>query len=187
MTFNEQTNQVERIIEALLFSSKDPVSIQKLSNTLPENTDLESVITDLQKKYESKGINLKRVGNFLAFRTAIDLQYLFSDRKIYKKTLSRAAKETLTIIAYHQPVSKLEIEEIRGVTVSSSTLETLMEMGWVKLGKRKDSPGRPLTFRITEKFLDHFDLSSTKDLPGLGEMKELGISVKKINQRIENI
>ena len=180
------TVKAERMIEALLFSSKDPVSIKYLSNVLPDDIGLEIIISNLEKQYEGKGINIKRSGKFISFRTAKDLDFLFNDRKIDKKTLSRAAKETLTIIAYHQPVTKLEIEEIRGVSVAAGTIEVLMEMEWIRLGKRRNTPGRPLTFQVTEKFLDYFDLSSTKDLPGLKEMKDLGFSVKKINQKIHS-
>ncbi len=179
-------NQAMRMIEAILFSSKDPVSIKYLSTILPKNTPLESVIANLQKLYSDKGINIKRSGNFISFRTANDLEFLFSNRKVYRKTLSRAAKETLTIIAYHQPVTKLEIEEIRGVSVASGTIDLLMEMGWIKLGKRKNTPGRPLTFQVTENFLDYFDLSSTKDLPGRKEMRDLGLSAERISQNIQN-
>ena len=157
MKDNTDGNQVERMIEALLFSSKDPVSIKDLSSILPENISLENVISNLQKQYEGKGINIKRSGSFVSFRTAKDLEFLFSNRSVYKKSLSRAAKETLTIIAYHQPVTKLEIEEIRGVSVASGTIDVLIEMGWIKLGKRKNTPGRPLTFKVTEHFLDYFD------------------------------
>ena len=177
--------EAERIIEALLFSSKDPVSIKRLGSILPENTEVEIIIANLQKKYERSGINIKKAGSFISFRTAKDLEYLFKDVKVQKKSLSRAARETLTIIAYHQPVTKLEIEEIRGVSVASGTIDSLMELEWIKLGRRKSTPGRPLTFQVTEKFLDYFDLSSTQDLPGLKEMKDLGISLNKINLKFE--
>ena len=177
----------ERIIEALLFSSQDPVSIKRLINILPENSEVETIISNLQEKYAGRGINIKRSDSFISFRTAKDLEYLFNEVKVQKKSLSRAARETLTIIAYHQPITKLEIEEIRGVSVASGTIDSLMELEWIKLGRRKNSPGRPLTFQVTEKFLDYFDLTSTKDLPGLKEMKDLGISVNKINQKFEDI
>ena len=179
--------QSERIIEALLFSSQHPVSIKRLVNILPEDLEIEIIIDNLQKKYEGRGINLKRSGAFISFRTSKDLEYLFSEVKVQKKSLSRAARETLTIIAYHQPVTKLEIEEIRGVSVASGTIDTLMELEWIRLGRRKNTPGRPLSFQVTEKFLDYFDLTSTRDLPGLKEMKDLGMSVKKINQKLEDV
>ena len=172
----------ERVIEALLFTSSEPLPIKDLERNLPQNVDVESVIKSLQKHYETRGINLKRVGNSIVMRTAKDLDHLFLTRKVTKKNISRAARETLAIIAYHQPVTKLEIEEIRGVSVGSGTIDILMELEWIKFGRRKSSPGRPITFQITDKFLDQFDLSSTKDLPEAKELKDLGLSVKKLNR-----
>ena len=172
----------ERVIEALLFTSSEPLPIKDLERNLPQNVDVESVIDSLQKRYETRGVNLKRVGNSVVLRTAKDLDHLFHTRKVIKKNISRAARETLAIIAYHQPVTKLEIEEIRGVSVGSGTIDLLMDLEWIKFGRRKSSPGRPITFQITDKFLDHFDLGSTKDLPGVKELKDLGLSVKKLNR-----
>ena len=172
----------ERVLEALLFTSSEPISIKDLEKNLPENVDVESVIGTLQKQYETRGVNLKRVGNSIVLRTAKDLDHLFFAKKVTKRNISRAAKETLAIIAYHQPVTKLEIEEIRGVSVGSGTIDLLMDFEWIKFGRRKQSPGRPLTFQTTDKFLDYFDLSSTKDLPGVKELKDLGLSVKKLNR-----
>ena len=172
----------ERVIEALLFTSSEALSIKELKKNLPTNVDIESVIEKLQKYYETRGINLKRVGNSIVLRTAKDLDYLFVKKKEKKKNLSRAARETLAIIAYHQPVTKLEIEEIRGVSVGSGTIDVLMDLEWIKFGRRKLSPGRPVTFLTTDIFLDYFDLSSTKDLPGGKELRELGLSVRKLNQ-----
>ena len=172
----------ERVIEALLFTSSEALSIKELKKNLPTSVDIESVIEKLQKHYETRGINLKRVGNSIVLRTAKDLDHLFVEKKIKKKTLSRAARETLAIIAYHQPVTKLEIEEIRGVSVGSGTIDVLMDLEWIKFGRRKLSPGRPVTLLTTDKFLDYFDLSSTKDLPGGKELRELGLSVRKLNQ-----
>ena len=172
----------ERVLEALLFTSSEPIPIKDLEKNLPENVDVESVIGSLQKQYETRGVNLKRVGNSIVLRTAKDLDHLFFAKKVTKRNISRAAKETLAIIAYHQPVTKLEIEEIRGVSVGSGTIDLLMDLEWIKFGRRKQSPGRPLTFQTTDKFLDYFDLSSTKDLPGVKELKDLGLSVKKLNR-----
>ena len=172
----------ERVIEALLFTSSEPLSINDLKKNLPENLDIELIIETLQKHYALRGVNLKRVGNSIVMRTAKDLDYLFVKRRVTKKNLSRAAKETLAIIAYHQPVTKLEIEEIRGVSVGSGTIDLLMDMEWIKFGKRKVSPGRPITLQTTEKFLDYFDLTSTKDLPGAKELRELGLSVKRLHR-----
>ncbi len=182
MEFSLSIKNAERVIEALLFTSSEPISVKDLKKNLPQNIDIESVIETLQKHYETRGVNLKRVGNSIVLRTAGDLDHLFVTKKVTKKNLSRAARETLAIIAYHQPVTKLEIEEIRGVSVGSGTIDLLMDLEWIKFGRRKSSPGRPVTFQITDKFLDYFDLSSAKDLPGIKELKELGISVKKLNR-----
>ena len=173
---------MERVVEALLFTSSEPLSIKDLKKKLPQNIDIDSIIETLQKHYEKRGVNLKRVGNSITLRTAKDLDHLFVTKKVTKKNLSRAARETLAIIAYHQPVTKLEIEEIRGVSVGSGTIDILMDLEWIKFGRRRSSPGRPLTFQITDKFLDYFDLSSTKDLPGVKELRDLGLSVKNLSR-----
>ena len=182
MELSLNKKNAERVIEALLFTSSEPVSIKDLKKNLPQNVDIEMAIETLQKHYETRGVNLKRIGNSVVLRTAKDLDYLFFTKKVTKKNLSRAARETLAIIAYHQPVTKLEIEEIRGVSVGSGTIDLLIDLEWIKFGRRKSSPGRPITFQITDKFLDYFDLSSTKDLPGVKELKDLGLSVKKLNR-----
>ena len=173
---------MERVIEALLFTSSEPLSINDLKKNLPSNVDIDLIIETLEKQYETRGINLKRIGNSIAFRTAKDLDHLFVTKKATKKNLSRASRETLAIIAYHQPVTKLEIEEIRGVSVGSGTIDLLMDLEWIRFGRRKSTPGRPVTFQITDKFLDYFDLVSTKDLPGVKELRDLGLSVKSLNR-----
>ncbi len=173
---------MERVIEALLFTSSEPLSIKDLKKNLPKNMDIDTIINTLQKHYETRGVNVKRVGNSIALRTAKDLDHLFVTKKVTKKKLSRASQETLAIIAYHQPVTKLEIEEIRGVSVGSGTIDILMDLEWIKFGRRKLSPGRPITFQTTDKFLDYFDLSSPKDLPGVKELRDLGLSVKRLNR-----
>ena len=175
-------NDTERAIEALLFTSSEPLSIAVLKKKFPQNIYIEAAIETLQKHYEKRGVNLKRVGGSIVLRTAKDLQHLFITKELTKRSLSRAARETLAIIAYHQPVTKLEIEEIRGVSVGSGTIDLLMDLDWIKFGRRKSSPGRPITFQITDKFLDYFDLSSEKDLPGVKELRDLGLSVKKLNR-----
>ena len=149
---------------------------------MAHDVDIESIIEILQKHYQTRGVNLKRVGDSIVLRTAKDLGYLFTTKEVTKRNLSRAARETLAIIAYHQPVTKLEIEEIRGVSVGSGTIDLLMDLDWIKFGRRKSSPGRPITFQITDSFLDYFDLTSTKDLPGIKELRDLGLSVKKLNR-----
>ena len=175
-------HDAERVIEALLFTSPEPLSIKVLKKKLAHDVDIESIIEALQKRYQTRGVNLKRVGDSIVLRTAKDLGHLFTTKEVTKRNLSRAARETLAIIAYHQPVTKLEIEEIRGVTVGSGTIDLLMDLDWIKFGRRKSSPGRPITFQITDTFLDYFDLSSTKDLPGIKELRDLGLSVKKLNR-----
>ena len=175
-------HDAERVIEALLFTSPEPLSIKVLKKKLAYDVDIESIIEALQKRYQTRGVNLKRVGDSIVLRTAKDLGHLFTTKEVTKRNLSGAARETLAIIAYHQPVTKLEIEEIRGVTVGSGTIDLLMDLDWIKFGRRKSSPGRPITFQITDTFLDYFDLSSTKDLPGIKELRDLGLSVKKLNR-----
>ena len=135
LSLNQQ--DLERVVEALLFTSSEPLSIKDLKRNLPQNADIESIIETLQKHYETRGVNLKRVGNSIALRTAKDLDHLFVKKMVARKNLSRAARETLAIIAYHQPVTKLEIEEIRGVSVGSGTIDLLMELDWIKFGRRK--------------------------------------------------
>ena len=175
-------HNAERIIEALLFTSPEPLSIKDLKKKLGHDVDIESIIETLQEHYQTRGVNLKRVGDSIVLRTAKDLAHLFTKKEVTKRNLSRAARETLAIIAYHQPVTKLEIEEIRGVSVGSGTIDLLMDLDWIKFGRRKSSPGRPITFQITYTFLDYFDLNSTKDLPGIKELRDLGLSVKKLNR-----
>ena len=182
MELSLKKQDAERVIEALLFTSSEPLSIKGLKKKLPQDLDIESIIETLQKHYETRGVNLKRVGDSIVLRTAKDLYHLFITKEVTKRNLSRAARETLAIIAYHQPVTKLEIEEIRGVSVGSGTIDLLMDLDWIKFGRRKSSPGRPITFQITDTFLDYFDLSSTKDLPGIKELRDLGLSVKKLNR-----
>ena len=172
----------ERAIEALLFTSSEPLSIKGLKKKLPHNIDIDLAIETLKKHYETRGVNLKLVGDSIVLRTASDLHHLFVTKEVTRRNLSRAARETLAIIAYHQPVTKLEIEEIRGVSVGSGTIDLLMDLDWIKFGRRKTSPGRPITFQVTDTFLDYFDLSSTKDLPGIKELRDLGLSVKKLNR-----
>ena len=175
-------HDAERVIEALLFTSSEPLSIKALEKKLPQQVDIASIIETLQKHYETRGVNLKRIGDSIVLRTAKDLHHLFITKEVTKRNLSRAARETLAIIAYHQPVTKLEIEEIRGVSVGSGTIDLLMDLDWIKFGRRKSSPGRPITFQTTDSFLDYFDLGSTKDLPGIKELRDLGLSVKKLNR-----
>ncbi len=165
----------KRLLEALLFASSEPMGIQELHERMPDDADVGGLLMDLQKDYKGRGIELVERQNSWAFRTAPDLaEDLVIERHIQRK-LSRAAMETLAIIAYHQPVTRAEIENIRGVGTHKGTLDTLMEMQWIKPGRRRESPGRPLTWVTTAGFLDHFGLESLMDLPGMDDLKSAGI------------
>lgn len=164
-----------RILEAMLFAAEGPVSIEKLASYLPEGTDVESLLKDLQANYANRGVNLVQVAGNWALRTAEDLSFLLRKETTEQKRLSKAALETLAIIAYHQPVTRADIEEIRGVAISKGTLDILMEIGWVKLRGRRRVPGRPVTYGTTEAFLIHFGLNTVGDLPGAQELKGAGL------------
>ncbi len=163
-----------RIVEALLFASGDPLGEEELASRLPPEANIQRVLADLARFYSGRGVNLVRVAGKWAFRTASDLSYLLSREVSEPRKLSRAALETLAIIAYHQPVTRAEIEEIRGVSTSKGTLDTLIEAGWARLRGRRRSPGRPVTYGTTPTFLDHFGLEQIDDLPGLDELKGSG-------------
>lgn len=164
-----------RMLEALLFAAAEPLDIDSIAARLPEGADVGALIEDLQKMYETRGVNLVRLANKWLFRTADDLAFLMEREAIQQRKLSRAAMETLAIIAYHQPVTRAEIEEIRGVSVSKGTIDVLMETGWVRLRGRRRSPGRPVTYGTTEEFLVHYGLENIGDLPGLDELKAAGL------------
>ncbi|SDZ77732.1 SMC-Scp complex subunit ScpB [Rubrimonas cliftonensis] len=170
-----QEAEQERMVEALLFASAEPLTPRALADRLPEGADPAATLARLQARYDGRGVTLCRVGEAWAFRTAPDLGFLMNREQSETRRLSRAAMETLAIVAYHQPVTRAEIEEIRGVAVSKGTLDLLLELGWVKLGRRRFSPGRPATFITTQAFLDHFGLSAATDLPGLKELREAGL------------
>ena len=164
-----------RMVEAILFAATEPLDDESISARLPDGIELAPVIAALQEHYAGRGVNLSRVAGKWALRTAPDLAHVLEREKQVTRRLSRAALETLAIIAYHQPVSRAEIEEVRGVAISKGTLDLLMEAGWVRLKGRRRSPGRPVTYGITEAFLEHFGLDSTADLPGLEELKAAGL------------
>lgn len=165
----------ERMVEAILFASADPVSLRELSARLPHGCDPAEALVHLRKRYHGRGVALRRLGDAWAFRTAADLGFLMQRETVETRKLSRAAIETLAIIAYHQPVTRAEIEEIRGVSVSRGTVDQLLEMEWIRFGRRKMTPGRPVTFVVTESFLDHFGLENARDLPGLKELRAAGL------------
>jgi segregation and condensation protein B len=164
-----------RLLEALLFASHEPLDEKTLAKRLPEGADVSALLKSLQAEYAPRGVNLAHIGNKWAFRTANDLRWLLTHETIEQKKLSRAAIETLAIIAYHQPVTRHEIEEIRGVTTAKGTIDVLLETGWLRLRGRRKSPGRPLTYGTSETFLSHFGLEQLSDLPGLEDLKGLGL------------
>lgn len=167
--------EAERMIEALLFASSSPLDEAAIARQLPAGTDVRAVIVRLQETYAARGVNLVRVSGKWAFRTAEDLSWLLEKHSSEERKLSRAALETLAIISYHQPVTRAEVEEIRGVTTSKGTLDVLLETGWVRPRGRRRAPGRPVTYGTTDAFLAHFSLDTIKDLPGLAELKGAGL------------
>jgi len=164
-----------RLLEAMLFAASEPLSEKDLGARLPQGVDLRAALARLQQEYASRGVNLVRIGGKWTFRTATDLSWLLSKETVETRKLSRAAIETLAIIAYHQPVTRTEIEEIRGVTTSKGSVDVLLQTGWIKPRGRRKAPGRPLTYGTTEAFLSHFGLDAVGDLPGLDELKGAGL------------
>jgi segregation and condensation protein B len=171
----EQKLEDLRIVEALLFASSTPLDEATLAQNLRHGSDIRALLEDIKAVYASRGVNLVRVAGKWVFRTAEDLGYLLERHAVKERRLSRAALETLAIVAYHQPVTRAEIEEIRGVTTSAGTLDILMEAGWIRPRGRRRAPGKPLTYGTTESFLSHFGLDSVKDLPGLADLKAQGL------------
>jgi len=167
--------QQKRIVEALLFAAPKPLSEEELAEALPANAEVGALLEALREEYAERGVNLVRVAGKWQLRTAEDLRWLLRREQKEQKKLSKAALETLAIIAYHQPVTRAEIEDIRGVAISKGTLDVLMEAGWVKIRGRRQTPGRPVTYGTTEEFLAHFGLERIDDLPGLRELKGAGL------------
>lgn len=163
-----------RMTEALLFAASEPLDLKALSASLPDGTDVLALLQELQRIYQARGVNLVCVAGKWQFRTAPDLAFLLRKEQPEQRRLSRAAIETLAIIAYHQPVTRAEIEDIRGVMLSKGTVDLLMEIGWVKIRGRKRTPGRPVTFGTTDDFLIQFGLESVNHLPGVDELKAAG-------------
>ena len=172
---NLDSNNQLRVIEAILFASSDPVDKKTLSEKLPNDADIDNLITKLENLYEGRGMELKKIGNKYIFKTSSDLSFIMQRESSSQRKLSRAAIETLSIIAYHQPTTRAEIEEIRGVSVSPGTIDTLMQMNWIKIKGRRKVPGNPLAYGTTEEFLVHFDLECIKDLPDMHELKSMGL------------
>ena len=168
-------NDQLRAVEALLFASSDPLDEKTLTEILPENADIKKILEKIQELYKGRGVELAKVNNKWMFKTASDLSFIMQKEAKVQKKLSKAGLETLSIIAYHQPVSRAEIEEIRGVSVSPGTIDSLLELNWIRIKGRRKAPGNPITYGTTEEFLVHFDLSNIRDLPGLDELKSTGL------------
>jgi segregation and condensation protein B len=164
-----------RLLEAMLFASAEPLDEKSLAARLPQGTNVREALVRLQEEYATRGVNLLRIGGKWTFRTANDLSWLLSKETVETRKLSRAAIETLAIIAYHQPVTRAEIEELRGVSTSKGSVDVLLETGWIRPRGRRKSPGRPLTYGTSEAFLSHFGLDAVGDLPGLEELKGAGM------------
>lgn len=164
-----------RLLEALLFASAEPLTERMLANRLPEHLNAKTLLKSLQQEYADRGVNLVRVGKSWAFRTAEDLAAVLNIEAEVSRKMSRATIETMAIVAYHQPVTRAEIEEIRGVSLSKGTLDTLFEKGWIKPRGRRETPGRPMTWGTTDEFLDHFGMQRVTDLPGMDELKAAGL------------
>ncbi len=165
----------ERMVEAILFASAEPVSVADMNARMPHGADAAVAVEELRRRYEGRGVHVVKVDDAWAIRTAPDLGFLMQKETVETRKLSRAAIETLAIVAYHQPVTRAEIEEIRGVSVSRGTVDQLLELEWIRFGRRRMTPGRPVTFVVTQSFLDHFGLESARDLPGLKELRASGL------------
>jgi segregation and condensation protein B len=171
----QERSEELRLIEALLFAAGEPLDERALAKRLPADIDVRAALRRLQTEYAPRGVNLVHVGTKWAFRTANDLAWLLTHESVQPKKLSRAAMETLAIIAYHQPVTRTEVEEIRGVSAAKGTIDVLLETGWIRPRGRRKAPGRPLTFGTNDAFLSHFGIESLGDLPGLEELKGAGM------------
>jgi segregation and condensation protein B len=164
-----------RILEALLFAARAPLDEKILASPLPAGIDVHALLQQLQREYAPRGVNLVRIGGKWTLRTATDLAWLLTHESVVTRKLSRAAIETLAIVAYHQPVTRAEVEEIRGVSAAKGTLDVLLETGWIRLRGRRKAPGRPVTYGTSEAFLSHFGLDALNDLPGLDELRGAGL------------
>ena len=173
--FPKKPSSLEKEIEAIIFTAAEPLDIETIQSKISTKTDIEKVLLKLQSEYSSRGINLVCISKKWSFRTSPNLSNLMIQEKTVEKKLSRAAIETLAIIVYHQPVTRAEIEEIRGVAFGTNTLEILMELNWVKPGGRKDVPGRPIQYVTTDDFLSHFNLQKLSDLPTVDELGAAGL------------
>jgi segregation and condensation protein B len=178
MMTQTQTDHL-KILEAMFFASPNPLTPQAIHERLPQDADLNVLLSDLRAMYDGRGVNVVDINGAYAFRTSSDVAGALTIEKQVERKLSRAALETMAVIAYHQPITRAEIENIRGVATHKGTIDQLLEMGWVKPGKRRETPGRPLTWLSTNVFLDHFGLSSLMELPGLEDLKAAGLLDKR--------
>ena len=167
--------QQQRVVEALLFAASGPLSEGELATALPKEADVAGLLAAVREAYHKRGVNLMQIAGKWAFRTADDLSFLLRKEATEQKKLSRAGLEVLSIIAYHQPVTRAEIEDIRGVATAKGTLDILMEIGWIRMRGRRRTPGRPVTYGTTQEFLEHFGLNEVRDLPGMVELKGAGL------------
>lgn len=175
LTFRPDDTEIERRVEALLFAAAGPLSAADIARRLPEDADVGRALSRLVERYRDRGVTLQVVADRWSFRTAPDLSFLMTEEREEPRRLSKAALETLAIVAYHQPVTRAEIESVRGVSLSKGTLDQLLEMGFVRLRGRRRTPGRPVTYGTADRFLEHFGLASLNDMPGLQEMKAAGL------------
>ena len=175
INFPTKLSSIEKEIEGVVFAAAEPLDIQTIENKISKKIDVKKILLKLQKEYVERGINLVCISNKWSFRTSPYLSKLMTQEKTVEKKLSRAAIETLAIIVYHQPVTRAEIEEIRGVAFGNNTLEILMELNWVKTGGRKNTPGKPIQYVTTDDFLSHFNLQKLSDLPTVDELGAAGL------------
>ena len=185
INFPKKKSKLEREVEAIIFAAEEPLDIETIEKRVGTRTNIKKILESLQKEYSGRGINLVCVSNKWIFRTAVDLSKLMSLQKSQQKKLSKATIETLSIIVYHQPVTRSEIEEIRGVSFGTNTLEILLELDWVRPAGRKDVPGKPIQYATTENFLNHFNIQKLSDLPNVEELSSAGlIDTSNIDQSI---
>ena len=175
ISFPSTPSKLERQVEAILFAASEPIDLETIEKRIQTNTNIKKILENIKEVYKNRGINLICIKNKWSFRTAIDLSKLMALQKSTQKKLSKATVETLSIIVYHQPVTRSEIEEIRGVAFASNTLEILLELDWVKPAGRKDVPGKPIQYATTEAFLNHFNIQKLSDLPTIDELGSAGL------------
>ena len=175
ISFPKKKSKIEREIEAIIFAAEEPLDVETIEKRIGSSKDIKKILLKLQEEYSTRGINLVSVSNKWIFRTAVDLSKLMSLQKSTQKKLSKATVETLAIIVYHQPVTRSEIEEIRGVAFGTNTLEILLELDWVRPAGRKEVPGKPIQYATTENFLNHFNIQKLSDLPTIDELGSAGL------------